>query len=419
MISSVVKKVKEKNAEEKSGTDENESEPVVKKPEVPDDPKFAIKLLSNLKNVCILEGGHARLVFSIDGYRPDCKWFKDDLPLEMTGNVKNISKDTIGGLTIQKVSPSDEGVYKCFISNRFCEISTQARLEVIRKPEEKGQPPMFTRKRHYYDVTIDQLVMEVQISGLPLTHMIWYKDCREVINNDKYLLTREPNGIYKLCIDSPIRRDCGTYVIQVENAYGSETLKHEIEFWDKNDFVHANRVEHADPKNKWKKMGTVPVKKTDLLDGQKTEGTTQVSHEEKPKRYRPFEMPPEITREEKKKQQYKLEFITTLRNHTVCKGSNIKLSCCTSDANRLKVAWTKDGEPIEKDTRIRENLTKEGFCTLELLRVTPDDSGTYECTAKTPQGEASNKARVTVYELEAPTAVDAPPVLASSIVGKF
>lgn len=393
-----------------------ETEQVIKKPEIPDDPKFAIKLLSTLKNVCVLEGSQARLVFSIDGYRPECKWFKDDEPLEMSGNIKNISKDTIGGLTIQKVGVSDEGTYKCYISNRFCEISTQARVEVIRKPEEKGQPPMFTRKRHYYDLKVDQLVMEVQISGLPLTNMIWYKDCREVVNNDKYLLTREPNGIYKLCIDSPIRRDCGTYVVQVENAYGSETLKHEIEFWNKNDFIHANRVEHADPKNKWKKMETVPVAKIEL-EGEKDKNS--LSNDIKQKRYRPFEMPPEISRAEKKKQQYKLEFITTLRNHTVVKGSHIKLSCCTSDANRLKVTWLKDGEPIEKDTRVRENLTKEGLATLELLHLTPGDSGIYECIAKTPQGEATTKSRVTVYELEAPTAVDAPPVLATTIVGVY
>uniref|UniRef100_A0A336MUJ6 CSON005406 protein n=1 Tax=Culicoides sonorensis TaxID=179676 RepID=A0A336MUJ6_CULSO len=406
------------SSELKDGENENPEE-TVKKPEIPEDPKFAIKLLSQLKNLCTLEGSQARLVFSIDGYRPECKWFKDDEPLEMSGNVKNISKDTIGGITIQKVTANDEGTYKCVISNRYCEVSTKARLEVIRKPEETGQPPMFTRKRHYYDQKTDQLIMEVQISGLPLKSMIWYKDCREVVNNDKYLLTREPNGVYKLYIDSPIRRDCGTYVVQVENYYGAEQLKHEIEFWDKNDFVHANRVEHADPKNKWKKIETVPVSKKNELIEENKAVTLQESSEEKPKRYRPFEMPPEISRAEKKKQQYKLEFITTLRNHTVVKGSNIKLSCCTSDANRLKVTWLKDGEPIEKDNRVRENLTKEGLCTLELLRVTSDDSGTYECTAKTPQGEASNKCKVTVYELEAPTAVDAPPVLATSIVDYY
>ncbi|XP_063702942.1 muscle M-line assembly protein unc-89-like [Culicoides brevitarsis] len=418
-ISSMVAKVQEKKEEIKEETGEDGETQEKRKPEIPEDPKFAIKLLSNLKNVCVLEGGQARLVFSIDGYRPECRWFKDDEPLEFSGNVKNISKDTIGGLTIQKVGVSDEGLYKCYISNRFCEISTQARVEVIRKPEEKGQPPMFTRKRHYYDVTVDQLIMEVQISGLPLTNMIWYKDCREVVNNEKYLLTREPNGIYKLCIDSPVRRDCGTYVVQVENAYGFEQLKHEIEFWDKNDFVHANRVEHADPKKKWKKMETVPVKRNELIYGDETAQETTKQESSSQKRYRPFEMPPEMSRAEKKKQQYKLEFITTLRNHTVVKGSNIKLSCCTSDAVKLKVSWTKDGEPIEKDIRIRENLTKEGFCTLELLKVTPDDSGVYECIAKTPQGEAKTRSTVKVYELEAPTAVDAPPVLVTGFVDYY
>lgn len=396
-------------------SDQSVAPKIPKKPEVPDDPKFAINMMSTLRNQHVLSGNQVRLSCSVDGYRPEFKWYKDDEPIEYDSNVKNASKDTIGCLTIQKVSSTDAGVYKCAIYNRYCEISTSAQLNIMERPDEEGKPPMFTRHRHFYDAQIDQLVLEIQINGQPFSSMLWYKDCRDIKNNDYLLFAREPNGIYKIYIDKPQRRrDCGTYMVQVENQYGCETLKHEIDFWDKNDFVHANRVEHADPKNKWKKMETVPVQHPTLENKSEEGEVSETSH----RRYRPFEMPPQLTRAERRKQQLKLEFITTLRNHTVLKGNNVKLSCCISDASKLKVTWLKDGEPFEKNNRIKESTSKEGYCTLEILRTEIEDSGVYECTAKTTLGQVSNTSKVTIYELDRSNPSDTPPVLSTTIMGE-
>lgn len=411
-----LEKIPEQPVVVKQEVEEEPSEKEEKKPTTPENPKFALTFITCLRNLYIMEGCQARLVCSVDGYSPSYKWLKDGEPLNQTNTVKNLSKDSIGCIAISKVGAADEGTYTCCISNRYCEISTTCSLQVIRKPEIKGLPPRFKRVRHYYDQQTDQLILELQIDGQPFIEMLWYKDCRDVVNDDKYLIGREPDGIYKLYIHKPIRRDCGTYMIQVENQFGMETHKHEIEFWNKMDFVHANRCLHADPKNKRKKMELVPVPSRAVSPHQDT--ATEVHSTTTEKRYRPFEMPPEISRAEKKKQQYKLEFITTLRNYTVQKGANIKLSCCTSDAIKLKVTWTKDGEPIEKTPNVRENLTKEGICTLEIVKATIEDSGEYECQATTPNGEAACKSKVTVYELEAVTATDIPPVLATAVTGK-
>lgn len=397
---------------------ENE-EQVEKKPEVPEDPKFAINLTTSLRNLCVLEGNQARLVCSVDGYRPEFKWLKDGVLIEQTPTVKNLSKDTIGCLSITNLHPRDEGTYTCVISNRYCEISSSCKLEVIRKPEEKGEPPRFKKLRHYYEQATDQLILEVQISGQPFLEMLWYKDCRDIKNDDKYLIAREPGGIYKLYVYKPVRRDCGTYMIQVENKFGVETVKHDIEFWDKTDFVHANRTLHADPKNKWKKIELVKVDHPAFEKSSDDAIVATDDNMEHSRRYRPFEMPPEPTRDERKKAQYKLEFITLPRNYTVAKGGTVKLTCCTSDAHKLNVTWTKDGEPIERGPTVNDSTTKEGFCTLELKQVTVEDSGVYECYARTDQGEAKCSAKVQVYEIEPVTVVDTPPTLMTALVGEL
>lgn len=393
--------------------------PVEKKPPVPEDPKFALGIITSLRNLCVLEGCQARLVCSVDGYRPEFKWLKNGEPLEQTATIKNLSKDTIGCLSIQNIHPTDEGTYTCLVSNRYCEISTSCKVEIIRKPEEKGEPPMFKKVRHYYDQQTDQLILEIQISGQPFLEMLWYKDCRDIKNDDKYLIAREPGGIYKLYVYKPVRRDCGTYMVQVENQYGVETLKHDIEFWDKSDFVHANRTLHADPKNKWKKLELVKVDHPVFEKDEDEAAVVLDEGSERSRRYRPFEMPPEPSRAERRKQLYKLEFITLPRNYTVAKGSTIKLTCCTSDAKKLTVTWTKNGEPLEKGDHITETVTKEGFCSLELKHVTLDDNGIYECHARTELGEASCSAKVQVYEIEPVTAVDTAPVLATALLGKL
>lgn len=112
------------------------------------DLKYALNFIAKLKNQMGVEGGTARFVCSIDGYRPELKWYKNNIRVEFGDNIKNITKDTICGIQFSKLRLADAGVYKCVASNKFSQVSTVAYLRVVPNPSTQiGSPPQFARVR--------------------------------------------------------------------------------------------------------------------------------------------------------------------------------------------------------------------------------------------------------------------------------
>lgn len=254
--------------------------------------------------------------------------------------------------------------------------------------------------------------------------MLWYKDCREVYTNDKYLLGREPGGVYKCYVANPVRRDSGTYMVKVTNAFGFEQTKHEVNFWDKEEYFHVHGISHADPKQKRKHIELVKLPKKEEMS---EEDKRQVQHRDRPE-ILALEPPVPKTQEEKDEEKKKsrtkvpepITFVTKLRNQMVATGSNVKLSCCISDNNRVEATWLKNDEPIELDSRIKINLNKESAnATLEIAKVTLEDIGTYKCQFKTKIGEIEGSCTVNVFEVDESVPTDVPPTLLTPIKGKF
>lgn len=89
-----------------------------------------------------------------------------------------------------------------------------------------------------------ELVIETVVRGSPRILYKWYKDCREIVNDDKYLQTR--NGeIHRLLVNKPSFRDSGVYLISGENDFGIDFLRYEIEFEEEHVAVHGF-IHHAD-----------------------------------------------------------------------------------------------------------------------------------------------------------------------------
>lgn len=137
-------------------------------PELMDRPcsdlKYALNFIAKLKNQMGVEGGTARFVCSIDGYRPELKWFKNNLPMQFGDNIKNITKDTICGIQFSKLRLSDAGVYKCVASNKFNQVSTVASLRVVPNPStQTGNPPQFLRVRGELKFLFNLLIGSVQV----------------------------------------------------------------------------------------------------------------------------------------------------------------------------------------------------------------------------------------------------------------
>uniref|UniRef100_A0A336MAS9 CSON014485 protein n=1 Tax=Culicoides sonorensis TaxID=179676 RepID=A0A336MAS9_CULSO len=388
------------------------------------DHKYALNFIAQLRDQMAIEGGTTRFVCSIDGWRPTLTWYKNNQKIEFGGNVKNTSKDTIGSIQLQGCKVSDSGVYKCIAANKYGQISTWARLRVISKgTEELGVAPQFARVRDYYDIPTNQIIVEARILGTAPLEILWYKDCRDIHNDDKYLFGREPGGVHKLYISNPVRRDTGTYMIQVKNAYGYEQVKHEVRFWDKEEYLYVPGINHADPKDKRKHMDTVKLVKK---EPEQPEEPRQVEHKSRPE-IMALEPPTKEVIEERAKEDQKLrkarilqpdpiEFITRLRNQMLVKGSTIHLSCCISENNRLDAAWFKDDEPLELTPRVKATLNKESaVATLVIKDATLEDSGIYKCAFKTKRGPIEGQCKVEIFALEESSPEDVPPTFITQI----
>lgn len=80
--------------------------------------------------------------------------------------------------------------------------------------------------------------------------LTWSRDGAEldVKNNDKISVMREPNGVFKLCIHQPQRKDGGRFVIEASNSVGKEEIRQSIRFLGREAFLHTPGIYHADPK---------------------------------------------------------------------------------------------------------------------------------------------------------------------------
>ena len=96
-----------------------------------------------------------------------------------------------------------------------------------------------------YNSQIDDLIVETVIRGTPRLFVKWYKDCRELENDDKYLMAKT-GETYKLFIHKPTFRDSGTYMLGVENQYGIEHLKYDIDYESKEHTAVSGFIYHAD-----------------------------------------------------------------------------------------------------------------------------------------------------------------------------
>lgn len=94
------------------------------------------------------------------------------------------------------------------------------------------------------------MIIEVQVRGTPAPTLTWKRDGVELDISDsgKFMVMREPNGVYKLCIHQPQKVDGGRFVIEASNSVGKEEIRCSIRFPGRESFLHTPGIYHADPK---------------------------------------------------------------------------------------------------------------------------------------------------------------------------
>lgn len=83
-----------------------------------------------------------------------------------------------------------------------------------------------------------------------------------------------------------------------------------------------------------------------------------------------------------------LEFDNKLKSKQAIKaGGSLSLTVNISGIPSPKVAWLKDGKPMEKSPRLSIDMTEE-FSTLTIKNATLEDAGMYKMTAENVVGKA-------------------------------
>lgn len=131
--------------------------------------KNKLSFVTHLTNRVFAEGTKVKLSCVVQGPDPNVRWFKDENPVVYSPRVKNLSRDGMCVLEIDKCTPDDSGDYKLVVRNQDSDISSGCTLQVYAASQTSDFAPTFTRalkSKHLFATEIDFVV------GKQLTHIL-------------------------------------------------------------------------------------------------------------------------------------------------------------------------------------------------------------------------------------------------------
>ncbi|XP_052890695.1 muscle M-line assembly protein unc-89 [Anopheles moucheti] len=417
------------------------------------DSKNKLTWAGQLHNITTTKGAVVKMTCSANGPLPMFKWQRNGRAIDFGDHVKLMNSGAIGQIVINGVTRKDAGEYTCTAKNSHNEVKTTCVLKVITLPSAETTPATFTRAvKEFYDIRADDLVLEVNVHGVPKPTIKWLKDGEDIVLGEKLLINREPNGVYQLCIHKPAPSDCGVYECQAVNSAGTAKVSHEVSFTSKDKLIHVQHIEHADyfkrrleekeaasllltaeptpPTDQQAQQAapaqsqaqqqaepapasTVPSADTGVTEVETTGEETaapapdasaeQAAPAPKPKpafkamprqRFTDGPVEPFVIRDSKNR----LMWETKLKNLTTPAGKTVKLTCSVTGPQPTW-RWLKNGKPLVWSKNV-VNATKAEFGCVRITPATVADSGEYAAYAKNSFGEIECTCTVNIFATE-------------------
>ncbi len=104
-----------------------------------------LSFVTHLTNRVFAEGSKIKLSCVVQGPDPMIRWLKDENPIVYSARVKNLSRDGMCVLEIDKCTPADSGDYKLVVRNVDSDISSSCTLQVYETVQSSDFAPTFTR----------------------------------------------------------------------------------------------------------------------------------------------------------------------------------------------------------------------------------------------------------------------------------
>lgn len=404
------------------------------------DSKKKLTWEAKIKNTTTEEGKDIKIVCIAAGPQPQFKWLKNGKPLVWSKQIVNATKAEFGCVIIKKVSLDDAGEYTAVAKNADSEIVCSGTVSVFKTTKQVETVPTFTRVTDYYDIRVNDLVIEVQVRGTPSPSLVWERDGREFKNGmERVIIAREKDDIYKLSIHNPEKLDGGQWVIKAINNAGEEKIKHRVIFKGKEHYQYVPGIYHADTKatlgsddiilpgrsrsasraasifsvrsqtndnafpTTEEALEQALVKEETLEENEQSQKTKKRQKKEWRSKLSSLYSSEKVTVSEDLKKRkaleskQKLNFDAQLKNMTVVEGNIVKLVCsCVGPSPSLK--WLKNNIPVTWSKNVK-NDSKLGVGAITIKNATSSDSGVYKCTASNNFDEVETSCTLTVSQI--------------------
>ncbi|XP_055607325.1 muscle M-line assembly protein unc-89-like [Uranotaenia lowii] len=362
--------------------------------------------VSNMPNVRIPLGKTFRLFSYVKCPEPITSVWKHDGRVQSEGLRLSYITTNNGTcvLEVEKSKFRDAGVYTCVAKCPTYGEIEQSCTVTIYKHEIQGEKPVFTRAmKESYNPIKDELYLECTVRGDPTPETIWIVNGTFLHKNcTKYFFKRYEDGRQTLTVFQPQKEDSGRYVCRARNDI------------DKTDMVHYVNFKNSDEE---------VIKEFEDELHKKVEKPIRSRHlRPKECEYRPeddYLIKWSEARNQHEKEyayNYKLKFITKLKDKMVLEGSNLKFTIYV-DGKYPQFWWYKDDIPLVQGRKYRQKQRSDGKATLEIVNVSSDDAGLYKIEVKNYAGSIESQSLVTVFQN--PHMKFAPPIFASTILETY
>ncbi len=190
-------------------------------------------LIGPMKDVKVMVGETAKFVAQIRAKPyPEIKWAANERVLGVKDDfISSYDNETVE-LLLHNVQLKDQGIYKVTVKNALGELSTDAKLTVLKKPEIKYNSR--------YDKVIEVLAQQTlnincEVTGYPKPVVKWFKGRSEIINGKPEISRANVEyGEQVARLDMPkiLRNEGGEYSITAENEVGTAEASFKVRILD-------------------------------------------------------------------------------------------------------------------------------------------------------------------------------------------
>ncbi|GMR51491.1 hypothetical protein PMAYCL1PPCAC_21686, partial [Pristionchus mayeri] len=384
--------------------------------------------------------------------RPSLKWTKDGKDIDVNRVRSDFADDGTITLSIDDVTQADSGEYRCFAENEHGSAWTEGPIVVmaVGAPKPPGEAPDFlnpVRPATVYEG--ETAVLEGKTCGIPAPAIKWYKNGKEIQEDDRHKIESLSDGTQRLTVARCKIEDTDEYRCEATNEYGDVwsdvTLKvnpkpaedavsiagvhkaptvlkslEEIRIAETSKVVFECQIAgEPKPQVKWFKdkielniadsryKQTVEANNTYKLTIDSAEVKDSGEYRAEARNVAGTARTEASLKVAKSGQEEKLisgsapEFTKDLQPVQAKVGEPAALECRVAGVPQPEVKWFKDGAEVKPGDGVQIESQPDGTNRLKIDSAKPEDQGNYRVEATNATGSMSSKAPITVSPADA------------------